>query len=388
MKLLKKIMRTATNLIRNFILFLVTLIICYGLLIVGDYVISKLVTIQLEKDETYIEAKEIESIREIEEDIPSRKIAISDGLLPTVYPNSMNQLDLKYPLIAGLPSTETYFCNEGYGLIRYRSDRFGFRNKDSLWNENKKQLMIGDSFVQGACVSDGETLPQRLSDILKSNVINLGMGSNNPSHYFAYSVLFIPKFEPEIVYLNFYSNDYGVHKSIIEQKYVDQKIKIFSEKKDSFYDINIFKEEGYKAINLLNEGKTIESDLNFFERSYKSVIHRSTLPFIRSLFSLINDKSFASTEKAIVGTLDLCVQFNCQLIVSFIPNSNFYRPDSRADFYGDRIADLTKRLEIPFADGRKYINRERNSLDYAIKGPHLSPLGYRKMANAISYLVQ
>ena len=78
--------------------------------------------------------------------------------------------------------------------------------------------------------------------------------------------------------------------------------------------------------------------------------------------------------------MGLCVHFNCKLIVSFIPNSLFYRPDNRADNYGDQLAELTKRLEVQFIDGRKFIDRGKNSLDFAIKGPHLSPLGYKKIA--------
>ena len=35
--------------------------------------------------------------------------------------------DRFYPL-GGKPNSKTYFCNEGYGLVKYQSDRFGFRN--------------------------------------------------------------------------------------------------------------------------------------------------------------------------------------------------------------------------------------------------------------------
>ena len=75
-------------------------------------------------------------------------------------------------------------------------------------------------------------------------------------------------------------------------------------------------------------------------------------------------------------------------MVSFIPNSHFYNQDYRAENYGNQLAELTNRLEIPFVDGREFIDREKNSPDFAIKGPHLSPIGYKKMAKAIAHLMQ
>lgn len=377
------------NWIRNFLLFAISLIICYCLLIIGDWYINKVTTLQVIINKSNIEARKIEEIREREEDIPQRKQALLDGFSPVIYPDLMDNLNLQYPLISGLPLTKTYFCNEGYGLVRYRSDRFGFRNEDSLWDENSKQLMIGDSFVQGACVSDEHTLPKRLSAMLNSNVINLGMGSNSPSHYLTYAHLFIPKFRPKIVYLNFYPNDNGINKkSIIEQKYVDQKINVFSETKAAFYEGNIFQREGDRAINYLRKTEAPNRLGSIIHKLYVATKLHSTIPTIRSLFYQAFERSFYSSEKAITETLKLCNQFNCTLIVSFIPNSIFYRPDNRADNYGDQLAELTKRLKVQFVDGREFIDRGRNSPDFATKGPHLSPLGYEKIAKAIALTAQ
>ena len=373
------------NWIKNSLLLLSTIIFCFGLLIIGDFLLVKIRSNQLINHQEYVEGKKIENTRRIEEDIPQREKAILDGFSPTVYPNLMDDMNLQYPLIAGLPLTDTYFCNEGYGLIRYKSDRFGFRNDDALWERNNKQLMIGDSFVQGGCVMDDETLPSKLSHILNSNIINLGMGSNNTSHYYTYAELFIPKFSPETVYLVFFPNDYGHnHISVIEQKYVDQKIEIFSKTKDTLFDVNVFKEGGEKAIQFARNN----GERTFYTKLYGALIRHSKLPNIRSILSQIYDTNFFGTEKAITRTLDLCNKYDCKLIVAFIPNSNFYNPDSHADEYGNKISKLTEHLEIQFVDGRKFINREKNSLDFAIKGGHLSPLGYEKMAIAISNIVQ
>ncbi len=371
--------------IKNTVLFSVSLGICVVLLIVGDWFVARTIDSALERT-SFSEARQIEDIRKRDEDIPQREKAISEGFLPVVYPDLMDTIKIEHPLIAGLPLTNTYYCNEGYGLVRYRSDRFGFRNQDSIWDDDIKAIMIGDSFVHGACVSDNDTFPQKLSEKINSRVLNLGVGSNNPSHYFTYSHLFIPLLKPKIVYLNFYSNDNGEYaQSVIERKYVDENKKIFSNNGRALYDVPLFLEEGTRAIDLLRkkqQGKENVPKIGVVQRGFRSFMKHSTLPTIRSL--LTSSSRFDQTEKAITKTLDLCNKFSCKVIVIFIPNSEYYRPDPRADNYGDKIAQLTSYLGISFVDGRDVISRKKGSRDFAIKGPHLSPMGYEKMALAIA----
>ena len=65
------------------------------------------------------EARKIEKTGIREEDIPQRDELVSEGFLPTIYPSLMDNLDVQYPLIAGLPLTNTYYCNEDFGMIGY-----------------------------------------------------------------------------------------------------------------------------------------------------------------------------------------------------------------------------------------------------------------------------
>ena len=54
------------------------------------------------------------------------------------------------------------FCQEKRWSI-YKSDRFGFRNYDEIWDkQNIDYLFIGDSFTQGACVETA-TLRRKIS---------------------------------------------------------------------------------------------------------------------------------------------------------------------------------------------------------------------------------
>ena len=149
--------------IKNIVLLGTSFGFCFVLLVVGDWFLARIINSETHEQIVNNHAMQIEEIRVREEDIPQREKLISEGFLPIIVSSLMDNLDIQYPLIAGLPFTNTYYCNEGYGLISYRSDRFGFRNDDKIWDNNIKVIMIGDSFVHGACVSDKETLPQKLS---------------------------------------------------------------------------------------------------------------------------------------------------------------------------------------------------------------------------------
>ena len=61
----------------------------------------------------------------------------------------------KHTPIGTHPIENILYCDEGYGLIKYKSDRFGLRNNDSNWDNILKHeaiFLVGDSFTHGACV--------------------------------------------------------------------------------------------------------------------------------------------------------------------------------------------------------------------------------------------
>ena len=66
---------------------------------------------------------------------------------------SNNKLDF-FP-IGSLPYQDSYYCDEGYGLVTFETDRFGLRNKDEKWDnlfDQSNIFVLGDSFTHGACV--------------------------------------------------------------------------------------------------------------------------------------------------------------------------------------------------------------------------------------------
>ena len=238
--------------IKNFILIFISSLICFFILVFGDYLLNKFQNAQ--KYNALLEYEKMEKERIETEDAPMREEAKKNKYFPALYPDLINNLNINNPLIAGLADVKTYYCNEGYGLIKYQSDRFGFRNQDNIWDSKITNIVIGDSFVQGACVSNEDTITAHLSKLTKSSTLNLGIGGNNPSHYLTYSSLFIPKLFPEKVFLVFYTNDFGDHpKSLIEKTYIDGNKDFFNYSTISSFDTIEYKQRGLKILSMLKK---------------------------------------------------------------------------------------------------------------------------------------
>ena len=75
----------------------------------------------------------------------------------------------------GISNQYTIFCNETGEFSFYQSDRYGFNNPDSVWNSEEIDfLLLGDSFIHGACVNEDENIGHYIRQITKKNVVSLG----------------------------------------------------------------------------------------------------------------------------------------------------------------------------------------------------------------------
>jgi len=155
-------------------------------------------------------------------DIFLRKKLRNEGYQGIVYTSLFGAdwsfLALKYNVfpLGGLPNTKTYLCNEGYGLVNYTSDKYGFRNNNSIYDNKIKFMLVGDSFIHGSCVDDDHTIPSLLNK--GGNLsLNMGMVADSPLIYASRIKIFTPVIKPEFLIVNFYSNDNLDY--LIEEKY-------------------------------------------------------------------------------------------------------------------------------------------------------------------------
>lgn len=108
-----------------------------------------------------------------------RKI-IKTEVVGVIPPKTHLNKNYDYFPLSGISKLETVYCNELGFFTTYKSDRYGFNNNDYLWDEKIiDYVLIGDSFVHGACVHNKDNLSNQIMRISKKNSLNLGMGGNS-----------------------------------------------------------------------------------------------------------------------------------------------------------------------------------------------------------------
>ena len=89
--------------------------------------------------------------------------------------------------LSGISKKETILCNESGYFSTFQSDRYGFNNPDEVWdNKEDAFILTGDSFVNGSCVNEINTISANLRNLIKTNnIINIGYSGNGPLREYA-----------------------------------------------------------------------------------------------------------------------------------------------------------------------------------------------------------
>jgi hypothetical protein len=109
--------------------------------------------------------------------------------------------------LSGISKSQIIMCNEGGFWATYFSDRYGFNNPDFVWDSNEIDVvLIGDSFTEGACVNENDTISANLRKISNFNVINLGRAGTGSLSHLAILKEYLPKKTKRILWI-YYEND-------------------------------------------------------------------------------------------------------------------------------------------------------------------------------------
>jgi len=338
--------------------------------------------------------------RLINEDLPQKLNALEKGFLPVYSPESVKEYakETKIFPIGSLPYTSSYICNEGYGLILYKTDRFGLRNIDTNWNQIQHKsniFVIGDSFVHGACVPEKYTITEKLKEITNLNAINLGTSANGPYEYQALLKNLVSPILSELdknnkVILIFFGNDdIKSDKRLNKLISNSQPIVKFNLEGDAL-PTEQYRNTIIKLIKL--NFPTAASDISKILREDKKELFemksiriltlepiRHRLGFITSFFSRTDTQYSSPSHDSIKMLANICVA-KCTPYTVYIPASSFW--NLGAIKYKKSIKKLSKLHGISFIDGEDVID-PNNKEDYAPKGSHLSITGYKKLAELI-----
>ncbi|PCJ59682.1 MAG: hypothetical protein COA79_09770 [Planctomycetota bacterium] len=98
-------------------------------------------------------------------------------------------------------------CEEPNGPVIFQSDRFGFNNRDDIWDSHNIDIaFLGDSFVEGICVQREKNITGKVIEKYP-NVLNLGIVGHGPLAMLATIKEYLILKKPKIVVWCFVSND-------------------------------------------------------------------------------------------------------------------------------------------------------------------------------------
>ncbi len=373
----------------RFLMIFLTFLIIYFLSILSDYFLH------LKQYSMRKIANEIITERKINEDRIQIKKAKDEGYVRAIFP----YLYHKVPELVNLyiddlvpvnpqPYKNVYDCNEGYGLTKYKTDRFGFRNNDTVWNKinlanKEKILFIGDSYVHGSCVNYKDIISSNVNDFYNYNVASSG---NDPYTYTVLSKLFIPVVKPDYVFLIFYQNDNSPDGEIYLKNLEinDLKKRYFKYENNEIFLSEKIKKVIFDAENfIIKETKNRVAGLrpNVFNRALRYL----TLPTIRKTvkvtyknFFLSNDiRHYKSTKLSIDTLNNECAKHNCVPIYGWIPDSKSLKISSTTKKYKLSIENYLNKNNNFFIDFSKVLHLHEDRDVFATKGTHLSPQGYK-----------
>jgi len=96
---------------------------------------------------------------------------------------AIGSTDLR-PITTGPANRTTVLCSEFIEPVSYTSDRYGFNNPDEVWDRDTIDVtLIGDSFTAGVCVNTEHQIASYLGESMTA--VNLGVRGIGPLHELA-----------------------------------------------------------------------------------------------------------------------------------------------------------------------------------------------------------
>ena len=316
---------------------------------------------------------------------------IDKNIQLSVYPITfLNEQHKIYPL-SGIANSKTIHCNEsGYYSI-YESDRHGFNNPDSEWDQNEiEYLLVGDSFTQGACVNRPHDIASVLRILSKRPVLNLGYSSNGSLSEYATLREYLNSNVKKVLWV-FYDNDIGE---------LETELTINKQLKNYINDLTFTQNLKLSQKKIDHMGITkIEKLLNWKKKNNEqSIVYHIKLNNVRSIINRflpkknqphpkneLQPKTIKVFKKILKMAKDLTLKNNSQLYFVYLPSYYRYSKELNYSSHYLPVKKIVKELDIPFIDIQEFFDKEQNPLKlfpFESFG-HYNVEGYRKVAETI-----
>ena len=329
---------------------------------------------------------------------------INQNVVLDVNPSEFLKNEHKIFPLSGISNSETINCNEnGYYSI-YQSDRYGFNNPDSEWdNEEIEYLLVGDSMTHGACVDRPNDMSSVLRNLSGKSVLNLGQGGTGPLIQYAilreYLNRDIKRDIKKIIMVYFEGNDLwnflDEKNNNILSNYLDdlnftQNLILRQNKVDYLGRQKIDVRES----EFTNDENQILKKIFIFLRLNKSrTMLNSYLPKNRQQ-TTYNDKltnlEITELKKLYLQTKELVEQNNSKFYFVYLPQFARYKTNYDDKNY-NMLKNMMNELKIPFIDiHTELLALEQNPLKlFPFESPgHYNVNGYKKIAETIHNLIK
>lgn len=300
-----------------------------------------------------------------------------------------------FPL-SSISNSKIIHCNENGYFSSFESDRYGFNNLDEVWDEAEiEYLMVGDSFVHGACVNRPHDISSVLRILSKKTVVNLGQSETGPLIMYSRLREYIKPNVKNIVWFFYEGNDYDDLRGELQSKILSKYL----------YDLN-FSQNLKSKQSLINE--LVRKEIVKEEQKIDVIINKKKKNLSNYFFEFI--KLFNTRYLLFYGaklnhpgseykdilklTKELAKKNNSNLYFVYLPAWDRYRNNfdisSRYNKFYKEILKFTEELNISFIDMHKEVFlKESDPLKlFPFKEfGHYNEEGYKKVSKKIYSII-
>ena len=301
------------------------------------------------------------------------------NIFPASHPD-FNITNNQFIPLGDISYTEIALCNESGDWSLFKSDRYGFNNNDELWDNKNKILLVGDSYVQGACVNSEEKISSQIMKKSNFKVISLANSKTGPISQLGFLLEYTELIKPKkIIWFYYEGNDFEdlkfEKKNLIAHNYLDNQIQNL---KDKQYEVDYILKQ-----KILNYQKNQTSELELFIKLSRV---KNFLYTLYSIFRPYSEEDLNIYKKIVTKFKKTASLYNSELYLVYIPS--FYRysmPKIFKNKYNkEKILQIINSEDIKFLDLSDFFNF-KNYKSFFPHGQfgHFNSKGYSLIADEI-----
>ena len=326
-----------------------------------------------------------------------KKLKENNKIFLSVEPDSfINEKNIEIFPLSGISNVETIHCKSLGNYNSYTSDRFGFNNPNSVWEEKKIEFLIfGDQVAHGYCVNRPDDIASQLRLLSGKGVLSLGYSGNEMLMDFAALKEFSKsKKIKKIFYLYSDENDNSHLKNEVEnfilKKYLSdknfsqnlilkQKTVDFMAKEKISKNLKEFESQD---VLLLKVSKFIKLD------RLRAVIYSFKKESGRNIYFPLSD----NFRKILIMMENYSKNNNAEFIFVYVPNYKKYTKKNYKNRNYSKILKIIDELDIKFIDLHKNLMIKFNDptelykkkfLNIYYQGIWFNKMGNQKIAETI-----